>query len=143
MKDQLKIYGLGMFITLLLMFGVSTCVGQVSNVVPPLKDFTVQYDEYSDCAGVSEATYQRILISCYINRLYVITKHPWIPSEMSAFHELRAELRDFRNKIELPDDKIAKIENKVVYSTWIDYSLTQKKQIQSIQYFKGLRRTFK
>lgn len=104
----------------------------------PISTYSIDYDEYSDAGEVDEATFNKILLSCFINRVYVMIHHEWNNSEQSAFQSLKAEVLDLQRSLKLTSDQTDALSIKIMQTKWESLTPRQQKQIKSIEYILGI-----
>ena len=135
--NTINFYKLTMFIALLFM-NTNKCESQ--ETPKALKEYSIEYQEYSDWDdSIDEETIDKILLSCLINRIYIITHYSWTSNNFQTRQTLVDEANSLKDKINHSKDFYSQLGRKVNESSWEDYTDIQKSQIIFIESTNGLR----
>lgn len=123
---------------LILVLNIWTCKSQETDNA--LTKYSIEYQEYSDWdESIDEETSDKILLSCLINRIYIITHYSWTSDNAETRQMLVDEANSLKEKIGYSKDFYSKLGRKINDSSWNDYSEIQKSQIIFIEFHNGLR----
>lgn len=122
----------------LLSSNIEKCISQ--EIYNSIKDYSIEYQEYSDWDdSIDEETSDKILLSCLINRIYIITHYSWTSDNAETRQNLVDEANSLKEKTGYSKDFYSKLGRKINDSSWKDYTDIQKSQIISIESTNGLR----
>ncbi len=123
---------------LILVLNIWTCKSQETDNA--LTKYSIEYQEYSDWdESIDEETSDKILLSCLINRIYIITHYSWTSDNAETRQNLVDEANSLKEKTGYSKDFYSKLGRKINDSSWKDYTDIQKSQIISIESTNGLR----
>ncbi|KKB55158.1 hypothetical protein [Parabacteroides gordonii] len=123
---------------LILVLNIWTCKSQETDNA--LTKYSIEYQEYSDWGeSIDEETSDKILLSCLINRIYIITHYSWTSDNAETRQMLVDEANSLKEKIGYSKDFYSKLGRKINDSSWNDYSEIQKSQIIFIEFHNRLR----